>query len=146
MEKRIDWWNLIFIFIFVGLTYCAYRLVLGAGNVPQSVPLIDAVLMAFATFRLTRLATYDAITEWFRNFFADARPHTLFGTIKTLVNCPWCVGLWFALIVATAYFVWPLSWFFIFVLALGGVATLVQLLANLLGWSAEYKKQKVLDD
>lgn len=141
--KRIDWWNIYFTLFFIILTYIAYRLIVISGSVPHSVSLWDAVIMALATFRLTRLVVYDAITRWFRAYFADGEEYTLAGTVRTLVNCPWCVGLWFALVVATAYFIWPPLWFFIFVLALGGAATFVQLLANLTGWSAEYKKRLV---
>jgi len=110
---------------------------------PQYISVWDMTIMALATFRLTRLVVYDAITRWFRAFFDDAKEYTFFGTIKTLINCPWCVGLWFALVVTVAYFLSPFLWFFIFVLALGGVATFVQLVANLVGWSAEYKKRVV---
>lgn len=144
MEKRIDWWNLFFTFFFVLLAYVAYRLILFSGTVPQSISLWDASLMALATFRLTRLVVYDSITGWLRAFFEDGRPYTFVGTVKTLINCPWCIGLWFALVVATAYFVAPFLWFFVFILALGGVASVLQLTANFIGWHAEYRKHKTL--
>ena len=142
MEKRIDWWNVIFSFIFIALAYGAYRLVWSLGSAPTSISIWDAFIMMLATFRLTRLVVYDAITRWFRDFFEDGKEYTLLGTIKTLVNCPWCIGLWFALVVSTAYFINPFLWFFIFILALGGAATFVQLLANMIGWNAEYRKIK----
>lgn len=145
MKKRIDWWNIFFSLFFVVFVYAAFEILVRSGTAPQSVSIWDAFLMMLATFRLTRLVVYDAITRWFRNLFADGEEFTFMGTIKTLVNCPWCVGLWFAVVVTAAYFITPLSWFFIFILALGGAATVVQLAANLLGWSAEYKKLKVLD-
>jgi len=143
MKIRIDWWNIFFTLFFVVLTFIAYRLIILTGSVPQNISLWDAVIMTLATFRLTRLVVYDAITRWFRACFVHGEEYTFVGTIKTLINCPWCMGLWFALIVATAYFIWPPLWFFIFILALGGAATLVQLLANGIGWNAEYKKRLV---
>ena len=142
-EKRIDWWNIFFTLFFIYVAYVAFQVAMASGITPHSVSMWDALLMLLATFRLTRLVVYDAITKWFRRFFDDAEEYTLMGSVKTLVNCPWCVGLWFSVIVAAAYFAAPFAWFFIFVLALGGAATLVQLLANLTGWSAEYKKRLV---
>lgn len=126
--------------------YVGYTLVVTRGGNPQYISVWDATIMALATFRLTRLVVYDAITRWVRDFFEDAKEFTFMGTVKTLINCPWCVGLWFALVVATAYFTSPFLWFFIFVLALAGVASFVQLTANLVGWSAEHRKRKVVGD
>lgn len=141
MKKRIDWWGIFFILFFVLFVIVAYDIVQRAGVTSQSVSMWDAFLMMLATFRLTRLTVYDAITKWFRDLFVDGEEFTFVGTIKTLVHCPWCIGLWFAVIVAAAYFTTPFAWFFIFVLALGGAATLAQITANTLGWNAEYKKR-----
>lgn len=143
-ERRIDWWNIVFTAFFVFLVYVAFRIVTAVGLSPHSISLWDTTLMALAAFRLTRLFVYDTIMAWFRDFFAGGKPMTFVGTIKTLVNCPWCMGLWFALVVATAYFVAPVIWFFMFVLALAGLTTLLQLLANLIGWNAELKKRRAL--
>jgi len=142
MKKRIDWWNLFFTLFFIGLVYVAFELILWSGGSPRAVSVWDSVLMMLATFRLTRLVVYDSITRWIRDWFEDGREYSFLGTLKTLINCPWCVGLWFAAVVAAAYFIAPFSWFFIFILALGGAASLLQIIANGLGWSAEYRKRK----
>lgn len=142
MKKRIDWWNLAFILFFIFLTYLAFELVMER-VAPSSVSLWDTTIMAFAAFRLTRLVVYDSITRWVRDLFEDGQEYTFIGTLKTLINCPWCVGLWFALVVSTAFFLAPYSWFVIYVIALGGAASLIQVLANLIGWSAEHKKRSI---
>lgn len=141
---RIDWWNILFTIFFGFLVYGAFLVVTASGVTPGSISLWDTTLMALAAFRLTRLFVYDSIMAWLRDLFATARPMTFTGTIKTLINCPWCMGLWFALIVGTTYFLAPIIWFFVFILALAGLATLIQLLANLIGWSAELKKRQAL--
>lgn len=146
MKKRIDWWDIYFSVFFILLVYIAFRIIVLSGTPPQSVSPWDAFLMMLATFRLTRLIVYDSITKWFRDFFEDAQPYSLTGTLKTLINCPWCMGLWFAAVVAAAYFYAPFLWFFIFVLALGGAATFVQLITNFIGWNAEYQKRKALHE
>ncbi len=142
--QRVDWWNLFFMFFFVALVWFAYQLLGTLGRIPSGITIWDTAVLALASFRLTRLVVYDSITQWVRDLFADAAPRTAAGTLRTLVNCPWCIGLWFALVVATTFFAWPESWFMIFVAALGGLASLVQIAANLLGWSAEFKKRATI--
>lgn len=143
VRRRIDWWNLFFIFFFMYLMYLGFRLAEGVSGAITAISVWDTIIMALAIFRLTRLTVYDSITQWIRDLFEEGKPRTFLGTVKTLINCPWCTGLWFSLVVVVAYVTSPFLWFFIFVLALSGLATFIQLLANLVGWSAEYKKQQV---
>jgi energy-converting hydrogenase Eha subunit G len=63
--------------------------------------------------------------------------------LADLVSCPWCVGLWFALFVAFFYFLTPFAWFPILFLAIAGVASILQVSANIIGWSAEGLKKHV---
>lgn len=139
--QKVDYWNIVFILFFIVLMIVGYQIVLDNGRIPYIPTPWETFILAFAAFRLTRLVVYDQITEWFRDLVEEAPTHTFFGTIRTLVNCAWCTGLWFALVVGVAYFAWPSLWFFIFVLALGGMASVVQVFANLIGWHAEFKKR-----
>ena len=122
---------------------------------PRSIPLSDFLLITLATFRLTRLFVYDKITLWLRDLFIEKIETSTEGvifvervgfvngprrTISDLLNCPWCISVWFALLITFFYFLSPLAWFFILVLALSGVGALLQLTANLIGWNAEYRK------
>jgi len=141
LMHRIDWWNIFFVTLFATEMIIIYRVMIATGTVPYSISLADAALLALATFRLTRLVAYDVIAGWVRDLFANGKERTFMGTVKVLINCPWCIGLWFALLVSALYFIYPVLWFVFFILALGGVATLVQLLANAIGWNAEYKKR-----
>lgn len=142
--RHIDWWNVLFSILFVFLMIIGYQLVVQYGSAPFYISPWDAFILAMASFRLTRLVVYDSITHWFRALVETATPRTFLGTVRTLVNCPWCVGLWFALVVSVVYFAWPEAWFFIFVIALGGAASVFQLIANLIGWNAEFKKRATL--
>ncbi len=114
----------------------------------------DFVLMALATSRLTRLFVYDKITAFFREQFWDA-VDTRGGyvlekpvggprrTVADLLSCPWCVGVWAAATVSFFYLLTPYAFFPILFLALSTVSTLLQLIANLIGWKAEQAKQEV---
>lgn len=123
-----------------------FILVRVAGMPPLFINGFDFALIVFAAFRLTRLFVYDKIMQWFRDLFLENGALPEDGptrTISDILACPWCVGVWFALLLVFFYYLTPFAWFFILVLAISGVATVVQLLANWVGWSAEYKKLKV---
>lgn len=157
MKDDQAFWYILFSLFFVGLialgTWILYR---AHGFLPEYVELFDFLLIILATFRLTRLFVYDKILQFFRDWFSERReiiadtgdvviervtpPRGPRRTMSELLGCPWCAGMWFGAFVAFFYFLTPFAWFFIFILAVGGVATLVQIGANLIGWHAEYKK------
>lgn len=139
---KFHFWHTFLSIFFTSLAVLGY-LWLGANDkLATWVPLGDFVLMAFAIMRLVRLFTYDAITAFVREWFAGHHPESFLGSLGTLVNCPWCSGLWFSLVVVFFYFATPIAWYAILVLALASVASFLQLLANLIGWSAESKKRE----
>lgn len=160
-KEDLNFWNIIFsiffICVFVGSLYVMQAM---RGGFLVSVPPFDALLMALATFRLTRLVVYDKITRWFRELFADTREFVEDGvtfveikpfgsgfrhTIYDLVQCPWCIGIWSALVVMFCYFLYPWAWSVIFFLALAGVGSFFQLIANAVGWKAENLKLRALE-
>lgn len=150
-------WNFIysifFAAFFAALMWVLYRV---HGELPTSIAFFDALLIALATFRLIRLFVYDKITRFIRDLFVEYREiYSEQGvtyleahqpgsgplrTLSELLACPWCFGVWAGLVVTFFYYLTPFAWFPIFVLAMAGVGTLLQLLANLLGWSAENGK------
>jgi len=137
-------WNSAFGVFFIGIVVVGADYLYRSGLFIPYIPLGDFLLITLATFRLIRLVSYDIITQFIRDGLARFPKNTFLGTLGSLVGCPWCSGLWFAFFVTFFYFVHPLSWFVIVILAIAGVASLFQLSANLLGWSAELKKRTVL--
>lgn len=149
-------WNFIFsVFFLCVLVAALYFMKVLRGGYLVSVPPFDALLMALATFRITRLIVYDKITRWFRELFSDVRHYEEDGvawvevrplgrgirhTIHDLLQCPWCIGFWAALSVMFFYFIYDWAWSVIFFLALAGVGSLLQLVANGIGWRAEKLK------
>lgn len=140
---RIAFWHITFSLFFAALMLLGLSWLAATGRLTAWVPLGDFLLMALAIMRLTRLFTYDLITAFVRDWFAGAPSGTFGGTLRELLNCPWCTGLWFSFVVVFAYFATPYAWPVILILALAGVASTLQIAANLLGWSAEYKKRVV---
>lgn len=139
---RFHFWHTFLSVFYIAVALVAYSWLHGLERLPTWVPLSDAILMTLAIFRLVRLFTYDSITAFIRDWFVGADPVTFRGSLGTLINCPWCTGLWFSLVIVFFYFFSPVAWYAILVLALAALASFLQLLSNLIGWSAEAKKRE----
>lgn len=138
---RIHFWNFFFSLFFAALVLLGTWYLAANRLVFYDVPFRDLILIALAVFRLVRLLSYDVITAFVRDWFIGARQDSLGHTLGALVNCPWCTGLWFSFLVVFFYFATPLfAWPIIIILALAALASLFQIAANLVGWSAELKK------
>ncbi|MBI5004140.1 DUF1360 domain-containing protein [Candidatus Kaiserbacteria bacterium] len=146
-------WNIFFaVFFLAVLIVSVWSIWMIRGGFPVSVPIFDAILMAFAAMRIVRLVVYDSITGFFREYFMEVRITDVSGkrlvevvpakrgargTLYDLVRCPWCIGMWAGLIVTFCYFVFPWAWYVILFLAVSGAASSLQVLMNLIGWEAE---------
>ena len=143
-----------FLVVAVGMIYSLYRI---NGELPTTIPVFDLILITLATFRLTRLFVYDKITRFLRDTFQHVeetysqegvtyvtKVERTSGPLRTayeLLICPWCFSIWAALFVLYGYFIaTELFWLPILILAISGVATAVQILVNMIGWTAENKK------
>lgn len=114
----------------------------------------DYLVITLATWRLTRLFVYDSITRFVREQFFDIKkvgrgyrlekpktgPRRL---LADMFSCPWCASVWCGAVVLFVYLITPYAVFPLAVLALSGVASFLQLLANLVGHQAERAKQQV---
>ncbi|MDO8624128.1 MAG: DUF1360 domain-containing protein [bacterium] len=139
---RFHFWHTFLSLFFAALVVAGIAWLNAAGRLATFIPLTDFFLMALAIFRLVRLFTYDNITAFIREWFVGADSRTFTGSLGTLINCPWCTGLWFSFIIVFVYFATPFAWYIILILALSAFASFIQLLANLVGWSAEAKKRE----
>ncbi len=147
-------YSIFFLMVAVGMLWSLYTT---NGSLPTSIPLFDLGLIILATFRLTRLFVYDKITHFIRDIFQHTeeeytqegvtyfqkveRTHGPLRVAYELLICPWCFSIWAGLFVTYAYFErTELFWLPILILAISGVATTIQILVNLIGWSAENRK------
>ena len=136
-------WSILFSIFFAALLFIGIAWLAATGRFNRPIATGDFILMALAIWRLIRLFTYDAITAFVREWFEGAQPNSFRGTLHALVTCPWCIGLWFSFIVVFFYFATIYAWPVILILALAAVASFLQILGNLVGWSAEAKKRMV---
>jgi hypothetical protein len=137
---RIHFWNVVLSLFFAFLVVVSIGTLSAQGRIFYDIPLRDILLMALAIFRLVRLFTYDKITQFIRDWFAGARENTLRHTLGVLINCPWCIGLWFSWMIVTFYFGSIYSWPVILILSLAALGSFFQVISNWVGWSAERAK------
>ncbi|HEV7121573.1 MAG TPA: DUF1360 domain-containing protein, partial [Candidatus Paceibacterota bacterium] len=91
---RIHPWNTLLSIFFAILVIFGIWWLVTTHRFFYPVPLQDLFLITLAIFRLIRLFTYDIITKFIRDWFVNAREDSFLGTLGTLINCPWCTGLW----------------------------------------------------
>ena len=152
-----DFWNIFYSILFALFSWGLFKiLIIVRGSLPTSISFFDLSLVVLATFRLTRLFVYDKITRFLRDmFFLSNESYTEQGvtyfpkkertngplrTIYELLTCPWCFSIWAGLMVIFFYFLTPLAWLPILILAISGVASFFQIFANMIGWIAENGK------
>ena len=160
MIRTIDQyiWNIVFLTFFLlivigGMNILSQYAYIGYGALTP----FDIVLLSLAAFRLTRLFVYDAIMKFFRGMFYNAEvmngevilTKPVRGprrTVADLVSCPWCFGMWSAGFVVFFYLLTPWAYVPIAFLAIAGIGSFIQVLANLVGWKAEELKHRVEND
>lgn len=147
-------WNGVFTAFFCILVILGAIILDGEARVAWTdLTMIDYTLMTLASWRLTRLFVYDAVTKFVREQFYDVkkvgRGYTLEKpktgprrTLADLLTCPWCFGAWASATIVFFYLLTEWAVFPVVILAISAVATYLQLLANLTGHSAERTKKQ----
>ncbi len=148
-------WNFVFSVFFIAFLFMGTVILDGeAYKQYETLTLADYVLMVLATFRFTRLFVYDKITAFFREqFFIVVETKSGVELVKPergprrtladLMTCPWCFGMWAGATVTFFYLLTPYTFYVIMLLAIAGVGSLLQILANMIGWKAEQLKMDV---
>ena len=122
-KQKYHLWNYFFTALFIVLTIL---LILFTPLNRITISLIPLIVLALATFRLTRLITKDKILEHLRENIKKNKNNSFIYTIHELVICPWCVSIWAALAVTGLYFLIPETYILLILLAISGIASLLQ--------------------
>lgn len=111
--------------------------------------MMDFIILAFASFRLTRLIVFDKITAFIRSPFFNEIEETnqngeiiLYyvpkdGLIKNffgeLLSCYWCTGVWSTVLLCIVYLYFPaITAPILLVLSVAGMAALIETILQLL--------------
>ena len=156
-RKDQNLWNFIYSVLFLGFTIGLLTILYRTnGSLPTRINLADTIILILASFRVVRLFVYDKITRFVRDFFFHVDEiyteegvtyfeHKEFTrgwrrAMSDLLGCPWCFSVWSAFMVVFFYFLTPLAWLPLFILAISGAASFIQITANMIGWKAEKGK------
>ncbi len=135
--------------MFIAVCIIIYALLVTRTISVQPIRLFDIFLVALASFRLIRLFCYDSVFAFVRESIAY-KSHRIEENgevfmerklatgpfrrmLATLLDCPWCVGLWTTVLVALLYTLSPASALLVVVIGVSAVASLFQLIASLIG-------------
>ena len=103
---------------------------------------IQFIVLILASFRLAHLIVFDKITAFLRDQFITVIKEVDAGgkeTLKTeikgegwrywvgsLLSCYWCVGVWTSLLVVILYWLFPITFPALLVLAIAGGASIIE--------------------
>lgn len=136
-QKRWNFWaTLFYILCVAGLGFTLDRKEVSLADFTLG----NIILMILATYRLTRILVFDKIFKLFRDFFRTRQRLYFFFVIKEIITCPWCAGVWVALVIVAIFFLVPYGELFVVLLGISGVATFVVILVNYIGLSTEEKQ------
>jgi hypothetical protein len=113
----------------------------------MEITVLSFLMLSLASFRLTRLLVFDKITEFIRApFFDEIREENEQGEIEVyyitkssgikkflgeLLSCYWCTGIWAASVTIGLHYFFPvLSEPIILILAIAGVASILELIVQ----------------
>lgn len=134
----------LFILLYMGIML----LLRDMGRLPDTISVLDLVLIGLATARLTDIISTDEAMKWLREPFvrmerteiADREVEVRVGrgdgwrrVIGEMLSCPWCVCVWVAAGLSYVYFLFPsMTWLFILVMAVAQVGSLLQSLGTII--------------
>ena len=109
----------------------------------EDVSILNLCIWAIATYRLTRILVFDKIFKFFRDFIRSRSRLYLFFVIREIITCPWCAGVWVAMVIVVLHYFVPYGRLFIYLLAISGVASFFVVFVNNIGLSTEERQHRV---
>jgi hypothetical protein len=136
-------WNAFSIFFYAFLVFVAGYFYHRSGRSLDDITIWKWFIMVMATYRLTRILVYDRIFKFFRDFTKATSTKAFFIAMKNLITCPWCAGVWAALLVFVLEMFVPYGIYLNYLLAMAGAGSFFLVITNLVGLAAENKQMEV---
>jgi len=127
-----DFWDLVFLIFYLFLVILLVFYLKATDRLISNIKGFDYFILVASAFRLIRLFTYDSITAFIRRYLGHFEKGPK-KTLHNLINCPWCTGVWMALVVLYTYFIIPYSWPFLLLLSIAGMASIAQIIVWKIG-------------
>ena len=142
--------------VFIGIfaLFIGWMVLFGPGWVIFQLSTLNIVLLAFATYRMGHLLSYDRVMEPLRSFFTETIPDPtgegmtveakgegLQQVIGQLMCCPICTGTWAAAGMVYALYLFPgPAQIFITIMAVVGMAEIINAAGELFSWGGQYAR------
>lgn len=153
VEKRVTYTTLssLFLTLFAGVSLLETR-----RKTYLEVRPFELLQLAFATFRLGRLVSYDKVFETYRSPFTETvadpsgagktvvpKGRGLQRALGELIACPICAGTWIAagLVYGLAFLPGPTR-MFITIMSTVGIAEIINAAAEALEWSGQMAREE----
>ncbi len=143
MENRIQhFWNFTSIFFYFGLIILVGTIMHANGFTITEITTRDLIILILASYRLTRIVVFEKIFKFARDFIRNYNRYYFFSTIQFVITCPWCAGVWMALIAIVFFYLIPYGDLLIYALAIAGLASFIVQASNLMGLHLEEKQEE----
>jgi hypothetical protein len=138
VRKTAYFWNGLAGLAFAVLCAICFALIYLYGDSRiDGLALFDLVVLGLAALRVIHLITYDKIFDVVRAAVMDSDRGRLRKAergwrraVCELMDCLWCAGLWSALIVVTMYLLGSWGRLAVFILAVAGLGSLLQVISK----------------
>ncbi|MBN2481546.1 MAG: DUF1360 domain-containing protein [Bacteroidales bacterium] len=143
MEKsKQNAWNFASLFVYFILLIITGFLLEKKGTDITKTSIKDLIMIVLASYRLTRIVVFEKIFKFFRDFIRTKEKYAVLNTIKFIITCPWCMGVWMSMIVVLLFFMVPFGKIIVYIMAISGVASFIIMLANFMVLTNEEKQSR----
>ncbi len=143
ITKQEKTWNFFSLLVYAALVAVVGIFFEKRGMKPEDIPVWDWIIMSLATYRLTRVMVYDRIFKFFRDFVRANDRMGLMISLKTMITCPWCAGVWAALVVFLFQYFVPYGNLLNYLLSISGVGSFILVISNLAGLKTEKAQTEI---
>ena len=143
LSRRHKFWNFLATIIYLACWVMLGFLLQKKAIKIEQVRIWEFFLLALATYRLTRILVFDKIFKLFRDFIRSKSKLYAFYVVREIITCPWCAGVWTAMLIVILYFLIPFGNVLIYVLAISGLGSFFVIFVNYFGLITEEKQHNV---
>jgi len=139
LSKKL--WNSFYTLLFISTTIFAWHIMRNHNIKIEELQIIDFIIIALATYRMTRLLIYDEIFSYLREFITKSKKETGFiQSTSFFLTCPWCVSIWMALFSISCYVLFPYGKMLVILFSVAALSNIFHVFISLLGWVSDERK------
>lgn len=141
LPNNEKFWNFIYATSFIIVTFIFSYYIIYLKIDFTKISNKELVIIALASYRLTRLLVYDKVLNFLRDFITKKEHKSGFlNSTKYFLTCPWCAGVWMTLMIFVLFLIVPYGLFLVYILAISGIASFLHILISLLWFNMEDRK------